>query len=128
MSNPAADINPDDVETISVLRGGAATAWYGLAGSKGVVVITTKSARAGKMRINFSSTYGVDEVNKFPDVQSVYTQGYKGVYDPLTIFTNWAPTVEAARAIDPTHPEKLFHNYALGYETGNQFRNTLSTL
>lgn len=126
MTNRAADINPDDVESISVLRGGAATALYGQAGSNGVVVITTKSAKAGKMRINFTSTYGVEEVNKFPDVQSVYTQGYRGVYDPQTIFTNWGPTVEAARAIDPTHPAELFHNYARGYKTGNQVRNSLT--
>ena len=125
MSNRAADINPDDVESISVLRGGAATALYGQAGSNGVVVVTTKSAKAGKMRVNFSSTYGIDEVNKFPDVQSVYTQGTRGVYDPTTIFTNWGPTVEAARAIDPTHPEKLFHNYARGYQKGSQVRNTI---
>ncbi len=126
MSNRAADINPDDVESISVLRGGAATALYGQAGSNGVVLITTKSAKAGKMRVSFTSTYGIDEVNKFPDVQSVYTQGYRGVYDPATIFTNWGPTVEEAKAIDPTHPDKLFHNYERGYIQGNQFRNSLT--
>ncbi|MEO7292002.1 MAG: TonB-dependent receptor plug domain-containing protein, partial [Ginsengibacter sp.] len=48
LSNRAADINPDDVESVSVLRGGAATALYGQAGSNGVVVITTKTAKAGK--------------------------------------------------------------------------------
>jgi TonB-dependent SusC/RagA subfamily outer membrane receptor len=64
LSNRAADINPDDVESISVLRGGAATALYGQAGSNGVVVITTKSAKVGRMRINSTTTYGVDEVNK----------------------------------------------------------------
>jgi TonB-linked SusC/RagA family outer membrane protein len=126
MSNRAADINPDDVESISILRGGAATALYGQAGSNGVVVITTKSAKAGKLRVNFTSTYGIEEVNKFPDVQSTYTQGYLGVYDPNTIFTNWGPTVDAARAIDPTHPDKLFHNYARGYQQGNQVRNSIS--
>lgn len=125
MSNRAADINPDDVESISVLRGGAATALYGQAGSNGVVIITTKSARAGKMRINFTSTYGIDEVNKFPDVQNVYTQGYRGVYDPITIFTNWGPTVAEAKAIDPTHPDELFHNYARAYQKGSQVRNSL---
>jgi TonB-linked SusC/RagA family outer membrane protein len=126
MSNRAADINPDDVESISILRGGAATALYGQAGSNGVVVITTKSAKAGKLRVNFTSTYGIEEVNKFPDVQTTYTQGYLGVYDPNTIFTNWGPTVDAARAIDPTHPDKLFHNYARGYQQGNQVRNSIS--
>jgi TonB-linked SusC/RagA family outer membrane protein len=126
MSNRAADINPDDVESISILRGGAATALYGQAGSNGVVVITTKSAKAGKLRVNFTSTYGIEQVNKFPDVQSTYSQGYLGVYDPNTIFTNWGPTVDAARAIDPTHPDRLFHNYARGYQNGNQVRNSIS--
>ena len=79
MSNRVADINPDDIETMSVLKGGAATALYGSLGSNGVVVITTKSARSGKMRVNFSSSYGIDEVNKFPDVQRKFTQGNNGV-------------------------------------------------
>ena len=126
MSNRAADINPDDVESISVLRGGAATALYGQAGSNGVVLITTKSAKAGKMRVGFTSTYGIDEVNKFPDVQNVYTQGFRGVYDSTSIFTNWGPTVEDARALFPTHPAALFHNYENGYVNGNQFRNSIS--
>jgi len=95
LSNRAADINPDDVESISVLRGGAATALYGQAGSNGVIVITTKTAKAGKMRINFTTTYGIDEVNKFPEVQSKFSQGFVGAtsrvpeYDPTTIFSAW---------------------------------------
>lgn len=86
LSNRAADINPDDIETITILRGGAATALYGQAGSNGVVVITTKSAKAGKMRINFSSTYGIDKVNKFPDVQDQFTQGYVGAVTRLPLY------------------------------------------
>ncbi len=55
LSNRASDINPDDVESISVLRGGAATALYGQAGSNGVVLITTKSAKAGSMKVSFTT-------------------------------------------------------------------------
>ena len=76
LSNRASDISPEDVESISVLRGGAATALYGQAGSNGVVLITTRSAKAGKLKVSFTSTYGIDEVNKFPDVQFKYTQGF----------------------------------------------------
>jgi TonB-linked SusC/RagA family outer membrane protein len=126
LSNRAADINPDDIETISVLRGGAATALYGLVGSNGVVVITTKSAKAGKMRIGFNTSYGIDEVNKFPDVQTTFTQGNNGVYSPTEFFPTWGPTVAEAKAIDPTHPDKLFNHYANGYEQGNQFRTGIS--
>lgn len=126
LSNRAADINPDDVESISVLRGGAATALYGQAGSNGVVVITTKSARAGKMRISFSSTYGIDEVNKFPEVQMMFSQGQNSIYKATDFFPSTGPTVEAAKALDPTHPAQIFHHYKRAYQQGNQFRNSLT--
>lgn len=126
LSNRAADINPDDIENISVLRGGAATALYGQAGSNGVIIITTKSAKAGKMQVSFTSTYGIDEVNKFPDVQFKYTQGFGGVYDSTSFWPTWGPTVEDAIKRDPTHPAKLYNHYAQGYETGNQVRNSIN--
>ena len=126
LSNRASDINPDDIENISVLRGGAATALYGQAGSNGVVLITTKTAKAGKLHVSFTSTYGIDEVNKFPDVQSKYTQGFGGVYDSVSFWPSWGPTVEAAKASDPSHPARLYNQYAQGYQQGNQFRNSLS--
>ena len=132
LSNRAADINPDDVESISVLRGGAATALYGQAGSNGVVVITTKTAKAGKMRIGFTTTYGIDEVNKFPEVQNKFSQGFVGAtsrvpeYDPTTIFSGWGPTVEAVKAIDPTQNDFLYNHYGRGYKQGDQFRASLN--
>lgn len=132
LSNRAADINPDDVESISVLRGGAATALYGQAGSNGVVVITTKSARAGKMRIGFTTTYGIDEVDKLPEVQSKFSQGFVGTtsripeYDPTTIFSAWGPTVQEVKAIDPSQNDFLYNHYGRGYRQGNQFRSSLN--
>ncbi|MDQ6758143.1 MAG: SusC/RagA family TonB-linked outer membrane protein [Bacteroidota bacterium] len=132
LSNRAADINPDDVESISVLRGGAATALYGQAGSNGVVVITTKTAKAGKMKIEFTTTYGIDEVNKFPEVQNKFSQGFVGAisrvpeYDPTTIFSGWGPTVQEVKAIDPTQNDFLYNHYGRGYKQGNQFRASLN--
>lgn len=126
MGNMVGDINPDDIESVNILRGGAATALYGLRGANGVVVITTKHASTGVLRINFSTTYGVDQVDKFPDVQNKYTQGYSGEYDPTSFWPEWGPTVEAARAIDPTHPKQLYNQYKRAYINGNQFRNNLT--
>jgi TonB-linked SusC/RagA family outer membrane protein len=120
------------VESISVLRGGAATALYGQAGSNGVVVITTKSARAGKMRVNFTTTYGIDEVNKLPEVQSLFSQGFVGTtsripeYDPNTIFSAWGPTLQEVKQIDPTQRDFLYHHYGRGYRQGNQYRASLN--
>src|SRR5690606_13804643 len=126
MSNRAADINPDDIESISVLKGGAATALYGQAGSNGVVLITTKSAKAGSMQIGLTTSYGLDEVNKLPEVQTKYSQGWYYEYNPDDFWPSFGPTVEEAKAIDPTHPDKLYHHYGQGFQTGNQFRTTLS--
>lgn len=125
MGNMAGDINPDDIESVNILRGGAATALYGLRGANGVVVITTKSAKAGVMRVTYSTTYGIDQVDKFPDVQSKFTQGYKGEYDPASFWPEWGPTIAEAKAIDPTHPDQLFNQYKRAYVNGNQFRNNL---
>ncbi|PWJ60234.1 TonB-linked SusC/RagA family outer membrane protein [Dyadobacter jejuensis] len=126
MSNRAADINPEDVETINILKGGAATALYGLRGANGVVVITTKSGKSGALRAHFSSTYGTEAVNHFPEVQDKYTIGYAGVYNPQDFFPSWGPTVEEARKIDPTHPEKLYNHFKDAYKKGQQFQNNLS--
>ncbi|MEO8854919.1 MAG: SusC/RagA family TonB-linked outer membrane protein, partial [Ginsengibacter sp.] len=125
MGNMAGDINPDDIESVNILRGGAATALYGLRGANGVVVITTKTAKAGIMKVTYSTTYGIDQVDKFPEVQNKFTQGYKGEYDPASFWPEWGPTVAAAKAIDPTHPDKLFNQYKRAYLNGNQFRNNL---
>jgi TonB-dependent SusC/RagA subfamily outer membrane receptor len=76
MTNRAADINPDDIESISVLRSGAATALYGIRAANGAILITTKSARAGKIQVSYTGTYGFENVNKTPDVQSKFTQGF----------------------------------------------------
>ena len=126
MTNRIADINPDDIESITVLRGGAATALYGLRGANGVIVITTKSAKAGQFRVSYDVNYSYDVIDKTPKVQSLYTQGYMGVYDSTSFWPNWGPTVDEARKIDPTHPAKLFDHYKHAYVSGNQIRHTLS--
>ncbi|MBS1745850.1 MAG: SusC/RagA family TonB-linked outer membrane protein [Bacteroidetes bacterium] len=126
MPNRIADINPEDIQSINILRGGAATALYGLRGANGVVVITTKSGQAGTLHVNLNSSFSTDVVNKTPDIQLKYTQGYLGVYDSTSFWPAWGPTVEAARQIDPTHPAKLFNNWKNAYQTGHQYRNNIT--
>ncbi|CAL1518102.1 SusC/RagA family TonB-linked outer membrane protein [Chitinophaga sp. MM2321] len=126
MSNRAADINPDDIESVSVLKGGAATALYGLRAASGAVIITTKSGKAGRLRVNFTTSAGFDRVGKTPDVQNKYSQGNNGEYDNQSFWPSWGPTVEDARKLDPTHPAELYDNYKQAYNTGSQFRNSLS--
>ena len=75
VSNRAIDINPNDVESISILKGPAATALYGIRAANGAVLITTKKGKVGKPRIQFKSSYGFSEVNQLPARQLIYAQG-----------------------------------------------------
>jgi len=81
-SNRAIDINPDDIASVSVLKGGAATALYGLRAANGVVVITTKkgASSGNKINVSLNSSISFDVVNKLPDLQTTYSQGNNGVY------------------------------------------------
>lgn len=85
-SNRAIDLNPDDIETISVLKGGAATALYGMRAGNGVIIITTKKSGTadGKMAISFSSSVAFDKLNKLPEMQMIYAQGDNEVYSTST--------------------------------------------
>jgi TonB-linked SusC/RagA family outer membrane protein len=125
MTNRAADINPDDVESISVLRSGAATALYGIRAANGAILITTKSAKAGKIQVSYTGTYGFENVNKTPDVQNKFSQGYLGVYDKTSFWPSWGPTVESSKILDPTHPNQIYNNFERGYRTGNQTRHSI---
>ncbi|MFM8568341.1 MAG: TonB-dependent receptor plug domain-containing protein [Candidatus Kapaibacterium sp.] len=70
-SSRAVDINPDDIESVNVLKGAAATALYGLNASAGAIIITTKKGRRdGSTNVNYSYTMGIDEVNKLPELQN----------------------------------------------------------
>lgn len=82
-SNRAIDVNPNDIESVSVLKGAAATALYGIRAANGAVIITTKSGKAGKPRVTVSASYTVDRVNKVPGRQSTYAQG-RPTFDPIT--------------------------------------------
>lgn len=122
VGNRASDINPEDIETINVLKGGAATALYGLRGANGVIVVTTKKGKAGGFRVNATATYGIETLSKRPAQQKEYTAGILGVYTPIGLGPAWGPTIEEAKLLDPTHPDELFDNYKNAYREGQQQR------
>lgn len=125
-TNRAADINMEDIKSLSVLKGGAATALYGVRAANGAVIIETKRGQEGKTTVNLTTSVSFDEVDKFPKTQNKYTHGYGGVYDTSQLFGNFGPTIEEARAEDPTHPKTLFNNYRRGYQTGHTEKLHLS--
>ncbi len=79
--NAAADINPDDIETINVLKGAAATALYGSRASNGVIMITTKRAKRGLgLTVNSGITINSIDKKTFPGYQKEYGAGYSSNY------------------------------------------------
>jgi TonB-linked SusC/RagA family outer membrane protein len=74
-SNRAIDINPNDIASMTVLKGPSATALYGVRAANGAIVITTKSGQSGKPVVNVTARYSIDQVNKLPTRQSTYAQG-----------------------------------------------------
>jgi len=94
-SNRAMDINPDDIENISVLKGGAAAALYGTRGANGVILITTKKGAYGQaFRVDVNSSMEITEVNKLPSLQTKYSQGLGGVYRGGTSSPfSWGPAL-----------------------------------
>ena len=67
-TNPLSDINPNDIESIEVLKDGAATAIYGSRGANGVILITTKKGRAGRSAVAYDAYYGVSTPFRKPEL------------------------------------------------------------
>jgi TonB-linked SusC/RagA family outer membrane protein len=78
LANRAADINPNDIESIEVLKGAAAAAIYGARAANGVILITTKSGKAGATRIQFRSSITSDDVNRKVHLQRQFGRGTFG--------------------------------------------------
>lgn len=76
-SNGLVDINPEDIENISILKGAAASALYGSEAANGVIMITTKSAARGSgTHVDFNASLGFNKVAYMPDIQKKYGPGY----------------------------------------------------
>lgn len=121
--NAAQDINPDDIESMSVLKGASAAALYGSRAANGVIMITTKSGKGGKKGIGVSVNAGVtfDNVFKLPDYQNQYGGGGGGAFPGATdengfpyagynVDESWGPRLDGTLArqwysFDEWHPD-----------------------
>ncbi|GAB2987422.1 SusC/RagA family TonB-linked outer membrane protein [Mucilaginibacter puniceus] len=83
-ANRALDIDPNDIETLNILKGQAASALYGIRASNGAIVITTKSGKnaIGKPQVTINSNTTFDKISVYPELQSIYAQGTGGNYSP----------------------------------------------
>ncbi|MBE8719453.1 SusC/RagA family TonB-linked outer membrane protein [Sphingobacterium pedocola] len=130
--NRAGDINPDDVESMTVLKGAAATALYGARAKDGAIIITTKKGKKGQGTVTFNSSARFDNILKTPEFQNDYAQGVQGVYS-LQNTNGWGPKISEVQ--DLTFENFLGENVTLQaypdnyrdfYETGSTYINNVA--
>ncbi|HVU56446.1 MAG TPA: SusC/RagA family TonB-linked outer membrane protein [Puia sp.] len=132
------DINPDDIESVSILKGAAATALYGYRGANGVVLITTKKGKAGVgVGVELNSNYVVQKVIDQTDFQTQYGQGYNGAKpidgpDALgSMESSWGAKLDGAPVpqfdgVSRPYSEAAKGNLGRFYKPGGTATNTLA--
>ena len=97
-ASTAADINPNDIENITVLKGAAAAALYGQDAANGVIMITTKQGEAGKIKVQANGTWQWDTPTRLPQLQQTYGPGAAGFYKDKTS-GGWGPMLAEGETI-----------------------------
>jgi TonB-linked SusC/RagA family outer membrane protein len=130
-------INPDDIESISILKGGTAAALYGARASNGVVLITTKSGRAQRgIGVQFTSNYTMESAINLLDWQYEYGAGGSGIA-PTTQAqavsfgrTSWGAKLDGSMVIQPDGVSRPYSaqkdNIKNFYQNGSTFSNTIA--
>jgi TonB-linked SusC/RagA family outer membrane protein len=105
------DINPEDIETVTVLKGPGAAALYGQRGANGAIIITTKSGKKHSgLGITFNSNASLESVNRWPDLQYEYGQGTAGSrYYSFGAGPDGASTSATSSAYGPKFDGQLFY-------------------
>ncbi|GHT39190.1 SusC/RagA family TonB-linked outer membrane protein [Bacteroidia bacterium] len=119
-SNRVMDINPEDIENMSVLKGPAAAALYGSRAAAGVIVITTKKGKEGAVSVDVNSKLSTNWVNRFPEQQGKYKRGAYTSMGGKTEDTmdSWGDPFAAG--------EKIYNNIEDFFQNGSIWDNSVS--
>ncbi|MBC7949038.1 MAG: SusC/RagA family TonB-linked outer membrane protein [Chitinophagaceae bacterium] len=108
------DLNPEDIESVTVLKGAGAAALYGQRGANGAIIITTKSGARKKngLGVTFNSNASMEKVNRWPDLQYEYGQGLDGApYYSYLAGPDGASTSATSSAYGPRFNGQMFYQY-----------------
>lgn len=124
-TNRIADLNPNDIESVTVLKGPEATALYGSQASSGAIVITTRKARNtnGKLQVSYDYMYRLQKIDRFADVNNDYSPGSSNIPAAPT-----ATGTTAFTAFGPAWPNgtKLYDNIHNFFRVGSSQNHNLS--
>ncbi|MDR1882137.1 MAG: TonB-dependent receptor [Prevotella sp.] len=141
MANPLASVNPNDIESFSVLKDASAAAIYGSRASNGVIIITTKKGSAGKLKVNYSGTFSVSSKTDDIDIMSAdafrsfvkskYAEDSPQVAALGTANTNWqdeifrtAFSTDHNLSVAGAMAEKIPYRVSIGYTNENGILKT----
>lgn len=126
-SNRLMDLNPEDIENMSVLKGPAAAALYGSRAANGVIVVTTKSGKAGTVEVNVSSRFTTSWVTNLPEVQTQYNRGYmEEQYDKAGNYVNTVYNDFAYTSWGEKSNGKIYDNIGDFFQGGYVFDESVS--
>jgi TonB-linked SusC/RagA family outer membrane protein len=132
--NSAGDINPADIESITVLKGTAASSLYGSSAKNGAIMITTKRGKPGKLKVEYNGSANFSRVGKLPDFQKTFGQGWSGTFI-LSENGSWGPKLDGQErlwgsVVDNSQLLKPFSfiddNVRDFYNTGTEYNNTIA--
>lgn len=132
--NGMSSVNPNDIENITILKGTAASSLYGSLAKNGVIMITTKRGRTGKLKIDYSGSANFSYVGKLPDMQDQYGQGW-GAQFILSENGSWGPKLDGqmrpwGSIVDNSQLVKPFSfvkdNVRNVYQVGTEYNNTIA--
>ncbi|MGZ8558403.1 MAG: carboxypeptidase-like regulatory domain-containing protein, partial [Chitinophagaceae bacterium] len=129
-SDGASSINPDDIESMTILRGASAAALYGSQAGNGVIVISTKKGRSGKIAVTLNSGFAVESVFAIPKFQNQYGQGNGGVFrDTLSSGESWGAKMTGQSITNHLGQPGTFSaqpdNIKDFFRKGNSFNNSI---
>ncbi|HYM95381.1 MAG TPA: TonB-dependent receptor plug domain-containing protein, partial [Chitinophagaceae bacterium] len=115
------DINPEDIESLSVLKGAAAAALYGSRAADGVIIITTKKGSEGTVKVDVSSKISTSWANKLPEVQTEFGPGSyatNGVFSNLNSYSSWGQKLASS--------DTLYNNIGSFFQNGIVYDNNVN--
>jgi TonB-linked SusC/RagA family outer membrane protein len=128
-SDGASSINPDDIESLTVLRGASAAALYGSQAGNGVLVITTKKGKKNRMDVTVNSGFQVEKPFALPQFQNVYGQGNEGLIatDSSQSGASWGAKMQGQSYINYLYKPDTYtaqpNNVKDFYKTGMSLNN-----
>lgn len=129
MGNGLSDINPEDIESMSVLKGASAAALYGSRAGNGVILITTKKGKENPgLGVTISASVSAETLFMLPKRQTSFGQGENGVYD-ATNGNSWGPAItgqEYTKWDGSTGIMQAYDNVKNYFDTGINFTESIS--